>query len=227
MSLNVRMGVSSFDAMLSFVRINHPEAETVIVSWDRKHRSAAVMGLLGIDGQLLDQRPDAVALLTSLLASPMHPDVLRLAYPDADLLLSGQVSLSIPVDEPTWARVLDNVELRIQAGLRVATDDIEDAAWATLEAAGLPNGSVTLERRVMFPELPDDIVFEPVWLSTQQQGAGEHLAWVDGTKTFPTQEITRALMVLLNELAVRHERETNMAETSNGKLVLTSAVVSL
>lgn len=227
MSLNVRMGIASFDAMLSVVRVNHLDAETVIVSWDRKHRVAAVMGLLDVDGQLLDVRPDVIGRLTSLLQSPMHPDTLRLAYPDADLNLSGQVSLSISVDEPTWARVLDNVELRVAAGLRVASDDVETAVWVTLEAAGQPNGSVTLERTVMFPEMPDDIMFEPVWLSTRQEGAGDHVGWADAVRSFPTQEITRALMVLLNELAVRHERETNLAESSGGKLVLTTAVVSL
>lgn len=227
MPLNVRMGIASFDAMLSVVRVNHLDVETVVVSWDRKHRSAAVMGLLDIDGQLVDVRPDVTGRLTSLLQAPMHPDVLRLAYPDADLVLSGQVSLSVSVHEPTWARVLDNVELRVQAGLRVASEDIVTAVWVTLEAAGQPNGSVTLERRVMFPELPDDIVFEPVWLSTRQEGAGEHVSWGDATRSFPTQEITRALMVLMNELAVRHERDTNLSESSNGKVVLTKAVVSL
>lgn len=227
MSLNVRMGIASFDTMLSVVRVNHSEAATVIVSWDRKHRSAAVMGLLDIDGQLLDVRPDVMSRLTSLLMSPMHPDVLRLAYPDADLVLSGQVSLSLPVDEPTWSRVIDNVELRVQAGLRVSSDDIEDAAWVTLEAAGLPSSSVTLERRIMFPELPDDIVFEPVWLSTRQDGAGEHIAWSDGVAAFPSSAIERAMLALLNELALRHERATNLADAANGKLVLTRAVVSL
>lgn len=227
MSLNVRMGVASFDAMLSMVRVNHPEVETVIVSWDQKSRSAAVMGLLGDDGQLLDSRPDVISGLSSLLVSPMHPDVLRLAYPDADLMLSGQVSLTIPVDEPAWARVVDNVELKVQAGLRTATDDIGDAIWVTLEAAGLPNGSLTLERRVAFPELPDDIVFEPVWLSTRQEGAGDHVGWVDASRAFPSQEITRALVVLANELAVRHERDANVSAASNSKLMLTRAVVSL
>lgn len=163
MSLNVRLGIASFDAVLAFVRVNHPAVETVIVAWDRKNRSASVMGLLDGDSQSVEVRPDVLGRLTSLLASPMHPDVLRLAYPDADLVWSGQVALSIPVDEPTWARVIDNVELRVQAGLRVATEDIGDAVWVALEAAGLPSGSVTLERRVVFPELPDDLVFEPVW----------------------------------------------------------------
>lgn len=227
MSLNVRLGIASFDAVLAFVRVNHPAVETVIVAWDRKNRSASVMGLLDGDSQSVEVRPDVLGRLTSLLASPMHPDVLRLAYPDADLVWSGQVALSIPVDEPTWARVIDNVELRVQAGLRVATEDIGDAVWVALEAAGLPSGSVTLERRVVFPELPDDLVFEPVWLSTQQEGAGDHVAWATAQTAFPGDQVGRALTVLLNELAVRHEQETNLADGANGKLVLTRAVVSI
>ncbi|WP_433718632.1 hypothetical protein [Microbacterium laevaniformans] len=185
------------------------------------------MGALDVNGRPLDVSVSVLARLTSLIAPQIHPDVLRLAYPDADVMLSGQVLLSVPVNEPTWARTVDSVSLRVQAGLRVASEDIETAVWATLEAAGLPNGSVTLERRVMFPELPDDIVFEPVWLSTQQQGAGEHVAWSAAVETLPTPGVTRALTMLLNELAVRHERETNMGVASTAQVVLTSAVVSL
>lgn len=221
------MGIGSFDSVLASVRVHHPTVETVIVSWDRKHRSAAVMGLVDDLGVPVEVNPDVLARLTSLLQHPMHPDVLRLAYSDADLLLSGQIVLNIPVDEPTWARVLDNVELRISAGLRVATEDIGDAVWVTLEAAGVPNGSVTLERRVMFPEVPDDIVFEPRWLSTNQDGNGDHVSWSDAARSFAHPSVGASLVKLLNELALRHERDENVDASAGGKLVLTRAVVSL
>lgn len=227
MSLAVRIGISSLDAVLSSLRANHPSVETVILSWDRKHRSAAVMGVADETGYPLDVRADVLGRLTSLLAQPMHPDVLRLAYPDADLMLSGQIVLNIPVDEPTWARVLANVELRVQAGLRVPTEDVEDAVWSTLEAAGLPNGSVTLERRVMFPELPDDVVFEPVWLSTSQAGNGTHVSWDEATASFPHPQVGRSLVVLMNHLALRHEQSENLSAPKDAQLVLTRAVVSL
>lgn len=195
------------------------------MSWDRKHRSAGVMGLVDEFGDPFDTRPDVLSRLTMLLHSPMHPDVLRLAYPDADLALSGQVVLNVPVDEPTWARVLTNVELRVSAGLRVPTEDIVDAVWVTLEAAGLPSGSVTMDRQVLFQELPDDVVFMPVWLSTHRHGAGSKVDWGQALRTFAHPTIAAALTTLLNELALRDEREKIAA--SGEKLMLTRAVMSL
>lgn len=225
MSLVVRLGIASIDAMLASVRTKHAQADVVVMSWERKHRSLGVMGLADDAGNAIDARPDVLSRLTGLLHSPMHPDVLRLAYPDADLALSGQVVLNVPVDEPTWARALTNVELRVAAGLRVPTEDICDAVWVTLEAAGVPSGSVTLDRQVMFQELPDDVVFIPAWLSTHQGGAGESVGWQDAVRQFAHPSIAAALTTLLNELAVRDEREK--IASSGEKLVITRSVVSL
>src|SRR5690606_12539348 len=111
-----RRGILSIDDLLGCVRTDLPSAETVAVAWDRRHRSAAVVGLLDEDRQLLDVSTDELHRLTACLANPLVPDVLRLTYSDADLALSGQVVLNVPVDEPAWARVLDHVAARVSAG---------------------------------------------------------------------------------------------------------------
>lgn len=226
MSLNVRVGIASLDSLLSAVRVNHPTVETVVLAWDRKHRSAAVMGLLDSDSQSVEVRADAPGRLTSLLAAPMHPDVLRLAYPDADVAWSGQVVLSVPVDEPAWARVLDNVVLRVRAGMRVLTADIRSAVWATLEAADLPSGSALLVRRILFPDQPDDVVYEPVALTTHQTGAGDRAAWCDATTALTHSSVPNALTLLLNELALRFERNERPS-VARGQLLLTRVIISL
>lgn len=225
MPLNVRRGIASLDDVLASVRVNAYNAETVVMSWDRKYRRAAVMGLLDERSMPIeDVRPDVLARLTGLIAHPLEPDVLRLAYPDARLHHSGQIILNVPVDEPVWARVLDTVELSVQAGLRVSSEDIRDAVWVTLEAAGVPSGSVTVERTVMFPELPDTIQFEPVSVSENQAGNGASRSWDEARASFVTPMIATRLTSLVNELAVRQEQEQNLG--TDGKIVLTRAVVN-
>lgn len=225
MTLAVRLGIASLDDAFAWVRHNYPaDGVTLVVSWDRTHQRAAAMGLLDDYGRPVDVPSASLQHVTGLIRHPFPADVLRLAYPDADLHLSGQVVLNLPVDEPVWSRVLSNVELKVQAGLRVSTEDVRDSVWATLEAAQLPSGSATLDRTVIFAELPDDLVFQPLTLSENQGGAGASVRWPDAVKRFPHPEVARALTSLLNELGVRSEQEQNL---SGNKIVLTTAVVTI
>ena len=146
MPLSVRLGVGSLDDVLSSVRVHHYLAGTVVCAFDKRRLSLAVMGLLNDEGDVLEVSTDSLGALSALLATPFSSDVIRLAYPRVDLNLSGQVMLRVPVDEPVWSRVLTNVELDVQAGLRVSGDDIRDALSVSLDALGVPSGSVVAER---------------------------------------------------------------------------------
>lgn len=222
--MSVRLGVASLDDVLSYTRTHLFTAEVVVMSWDRKYRRAAVMGMLDEQGSPMDVRADVLAQLTSMLAQPLELDSLRLAYPDAKLHHSGQIMLNVPVDEPVWSRVLTNVLQSVHAGLRVSTEDLRDALWVTLEAAGLPSGSLTSKRTTLFPEVPDAIEFTPESLSHQQNGAGQSMAWEKAFAEFAHPDIAHGVVAISNELAVRQQREQNLGATE--KVVFTRAVVN-
>ena len=207
MPLSVRLGVGSLDDVLSSVRVHHYLAGTVVCAFDKRRLSLAVMGLLNDEGDVLEVSTDSLGALSALLATPFSSDVIRLAYPRVDLNLSGQVMLRVPVDEPVWSRVLTNVELDVQAGLRVSGDDIRDALSVSLDALGVPSGSVVAERSASgsVSAVPDVPVFEPVTLTSAVDGAGASMAWSVAEATFPHEEVARALVSLVNELALRAE----------------------
>jgi hypothetical protein len=205
MSVAVRRGIASLDSLLVATRIGAPAAGSVLVAWDRKHLSGAVVGLLDDDGVVLDVSPELLQRLTGTLARPLVVGALELAFPNVEL--ASQVILTFPVDEPAWARALDWVASRVSAGFRVSTSSIGDSVWAVLESAGLPSGSVMLARVSVFVESYDDLIFEPTFLCEYQGGAGTRLDWVSAKARFPAPEVVPPMLVLLNELGVRRERE--------------------
>lgn len=201
-----------------------PDAVTVVVSWEKRTGIAAVMGLLDEAGRSVDVPMSMLTRLTGLLSRPVSADVIRLGFPRADLSASGAISLNIPVDETLWSRVLDKVSLEVEAGLRVSGDDVRDALWVTLEAAGLPNGSIRLERLVMFTELPDDLVFAPRVLAALSGGRGSAVGWADALGAFPVPMVAQRLGVLVNELGLREEQALRL---SGSPVVLTDVTVDL
>lgn len=207
MSRKVQLGVSSIDAVLAHLREAHPHVETAIITWDRSAEVAAVMGAVANDGEIVELPSRALHRLNSILHAPLVSDVLRLVYPTADLLLSGQICLRVPVDEPAWALALDHVSSRVEAGLRVAADDLVTATSVTLGAAELPRGSVKLERWTPVPALPDERIFKPVWVSARTRGRGRRVTWTEAIDAFRIVEVIDRLETVLSHLAHIREHE--------------------
>lgn len=227
MSMVERRGFASLDALLSHVRVAHPAAGFVVLAWDRRYQRAAVMGLLDGASDPLDVSPQVVQRLTWLVSVPLSRDVFRFAYPDADVNLSGQVVLNLPIDEPVWARVLSHVELRVQAGLKAPSEVLLDAVWCVLEAAHVPSGSVGVQRLGVFPEAPDDLTFEPVWVAEHRGGAGARVPWGAVRDAWRVPHVAAAMSVVVNELALRREREMCAEGGLDRAVMVMSAVVDL
>lgn len=222
----VRQSIAAVDDVLATVRVMFPDAATVVLSWSRQYRSLGVMGLLDDDGQPMDVSPGGLFALRAPLRGETPPDLLRIAYPESGLHLSGAVSLNIPVDEPVWARALDTVSGRVDAGLRTSMGDVRDTVWATLEAAGVPSGSVSLRRSAMFESVPGAPVFEPVSVFAFADGRGKSLEWSRVAQAFPLPVIVPRLRSLLNALAL--DAELSVRDVGErGATVLMDVVVNL
>jgi len=211
------------DDMRASVRMNVPDAVTVLASWSRRYESCAVMGLLDEDDVEIPVAADQLARLTSLIHRPLPSGALRLAYPDAHN--AGSVLLRVPVDEPEWARVADHVQELVAAGLYVSDDDIRDAIWVVLEACGLPNGAIAVRRLELAPELPDDPVFAPVTLFERFDGSGNRTPWARAAMAMPTGLEARAVSVMVSELAEREERQ--LSQRNGEPTVLSEAVIRI
>lgn len=200
--MSTRFALVSLDDVLAHSRWAVPDAERLLISWDKRQQAAAAMGALDADGRPLDVPAAVLARLTGLLSRPVGPDAIRLGFPETDLHGSGMLLLDVAVDEPVWARVLTHMATRVAAGLRVRDDDLRDAVWVTLEAAGLPSSVVILERVHLFPEAPDDIVWAPVEAASHR----EAVAWRVVLEALPHPVVAHQLTVLLDELANRVQR---------------------
>lgn len=204
---NARRALASIDAVLASVRVTYPSAATLVCTWDRRYSAVTVMGLQDDAGGFVDVSQQSLEALSSVIARPVPSDVLRLAYPESGLHMSGAVTLSLPVDEPVWARVLDHVSGKVDAGFRTSIDDVRTAVWLTLQAADLPSGSASLHRAAMFAQTPDEPLFEPVSLNTLESGGGVRIPWAAATTEFPDPVVGRRLVLLLDFLAAQQERE--------------------
>ncbi|MEI2268122.1 hypothetical protein OHB93_02235 [Microbacterium sp. No. 7] len=202
MSAETRASIARFDTLLSAVRDARPDITSVILAWERQLGLATVMG--SPDGRLPQQsrplRSDAAAPF------PMTSDAVRLMFPEANVILSGQVCLDVSVDVPGWALALTNIATRVEAGLRTSVDDLADAAVVSLRAAGLPAGSVILTRKAMLPLTPGENEFEPTRLASGADGAGSQRWWANTTGAFATRSIQDRVALLLGELARQLER---------------------
>ncbi|WP_460004021.1 hypothetical protein [Microbacterium xylanilyticum] len=222
MPLTTRTAITAFDDVRHAARQSAPDAATVLVAWSRAHMSVAAVGLLDDDGRPLDPKPELLAMLTALFPVPVDEDLLRLAYPETLQAFaqgelpaaervdgmtdgSGQLLFQIPVDEPEWARVTDNVLERVQAGLWVQDADIRDALWSVLSALGLPDAVVRVRRVGVARSFPDEPLFMPVELIGDPP---EHrtMTW-DAAKTWiPVHGAVEAIVELSSELAERQQR---------------------
>ncbi len=200
----VRVALASLDDLRAYAREFYPEVSAVLLSWSARTETATVMGVLGGDGRPARAAPEALHELTERIAHLVPARALRLAYPGFEQ--TGVALLTVPVDEPEWARIGDAAVRLVDEGLFVPDDEIRDALWLLLDAAGLPAGAVRVRRLVLAPEVSGDSVFTPVELCECADGSGQRVPWSKARVALPSKPWARAVAVLASELAERVER---------------------
>lgn len=205
----VRLALGSLDDMRAYAREYYPGVAAVLLSWSARNETATVMGLLSDDGNAVEATAGDLRVLTEHIAHVVPARALRLAYPGFDA--TGAALLTVPVDEPEWARIGDAAVKLVDDGLFVPDDELRDVLWLLLDAAALPKGSARVRRLVMAPEVAGDSVFTPVELCERRDGSGQTVAWSKARLALPSKQWARAIAVCSSELAERVERAEHPA----------------
>jgi len=198
MPLDVRNALVSFDDLRAFARQWVPSAAKVLVAYSARHEHAAVIGALDDEGHDLDISSEMMQRMSSLLHRHVPMDALVMAYPEADFS-TGSIVLSVPIDEPEWARVTHQVAEFIDVGIPVDDAMIRDALWLALGSAHVPNGAI----RMSFAD-------EPAVLYEFQDGSGNRMSWADAQTQFAVPMWSQAVERMSAELSSRIRRRAHL-----------------